>query len=410
VAAAASNEGRGDVRSRLRDIEEVIGPRLGQPDAMELLGEVLERVRSMLAADTAAVLLLDEPTGHLVATAAQGIEEEVYQGARVPLGRGFAGRIAAGRRPVVIDDIADADVVNPVLRENGVRSLVGVPLLAAGRLVGVLHVGSVEKRRFGAADVELLEATGERVAEVVQASLLELERSGSAVLQRSLLPPTLPEVPGLEAAFRYIAGAGGRVGGDWYDLFVLPSGAVCVTVGDVVGQGLRAAAVMGRVRTALRVQCFASGGDPAAALDMVDRTLRHFEPGELATAIVGVTEPPFDRLDLAVAGHPAPVLAGPDGTCRYLDLEIGPPLGVAPTRDRKRSSVEVPAGAVAVFYTDGLVERRRESLTGRIERLCEVVKASDPEDVCGAVMGRMVGLDQPSDDVAMLVLRRSAPG
>src|SRR5262245_63479736 len=133
----------------------------------------------MLAADTAAVLLLDEPTGHLVATVAQGIEEEVYQGARVPLGRGFAGRIAAGRRPVVIDDIADADVVNPVLRENGIRSLVGVPLAAGGRLVGVLHVGSVDKRRFGPGDVELLEAAGERVAEVVQASLLELERSAS---------------------------------------------------------------------------------------------------------------------------------------------------------------------------------------------------------------------------------------
>lgn len=400
-----------DASGRLREIEEVIGPRLAQPDAGDLLGDVLERVRRMFDADTAAVLLLDEPTGHLVATAAQGIEEEVYQGARVPLGRGFAGRIAAGPRPVIIEDIADADVVNPVLRENGVRSLVGVPLLAGGRLVGVLHVGSVRKRRFGQADVELLEQAGEQVAQAVQTSLLELERSGSAMLQRSLLPPALPEVAGLEAAFRYIAGAGGRVGGDWYDMFVLPSGAVCVSVGDVVGRGLRAATVMGRLRTSLRVQCFATQGDPGAALDLVDRTLRHFEPGELATAIVGVMEPPFDRVRLAVAGHPAPVLAAPDGTCRYLELAIGPPLGVEPPRPREHSWVDIPLGAVVVFYTDGLVERRDQDLMARIGRLCDVVTAAAPEVVCGAVMGRMIGLDQPSDDVAMLVIRRvPAPG
>jgi serine phosphatase RsbU (regulator of sigma subunit) len=342
-----------------------------------------------------------------VATAARGIEEEVYQGARVPLGRGFAGRIAAGRRPVVIDDIGDADVVNPVLRVNGVRSLLGVPLLVDDRLVGVLHVGSVRKRRFGESDILLLQGAGDRVAQVVQASLAALERTASAMLQRSLLPPALPEVPGLDAAFRYIAGAGGRVGGDWYDLFVLPSGSVCLTVGDVVGRGLGAAAVMGRVRTALRTQCFATDGDPAAALDVVDRTLRHFERGELATAIVGVTEPPFDRLRLAVAGHPAPVVAAPDGTCGYADLPIGPPLGVEPMRPRQAHSIDVPPGAVAVFYTDGLVERRHESLTDRIARLCDVVTAANPEEVCGAVMGRMIGLDAPTDDVALLVLRRT---
>jgi serine phosphatase RsbU (regulator of sigma subunit) len=402
------NLGR-DPSAGLRDIEEVVGPRLAQPDAEQLLGDVLERVRRMLAADTVAVLLLDGPTGDLVATAARGIEEEVYQGARVPLGRGFAGRIAADRRPVVIGDIAEADVVNPVLRVNGVTSLAGVPLLAGEHVVGVLHVGSRQKDRFTASDVELLSRAGEQVSHVVQASLLEVERSASAVLQRSLLPGALPDVPGLEVAFRYIAGAGGQVGGDWYDMFVLPSGSVCVTVGDVVGRGLGAATVMGRVRTCLRVQCLAGEGNPSATLDAVDRTMRHFEPGELATAIVGMTAPPFDRLDLALAGHPAPVVALPDDTCRYVDLPVGPPLGVAPVRPREHRGVDIPPGAVTVLYTDGLVERRDESLPARIERLCDVVRASHPDEVCGAVMGRMIGHDAPSDDVAVLVLRRTPP-
>jgi serine phosphatase RsbU (regulator of sigma subunit) len=386
----------------------VRGPRVEPPDVEEVLGELLDHVRDLLEADTAAVLLLDEPTGHLVATAARGLEAEVYQGARVPLGRGFAGRVAASRRPVVIEDIAEADVVNPVLREHGIRSLLGVPLLAGARLVGVLHVGSVRKRGFAVADIELLETAAQRVALAVQSLILDSERRASALLQRSLLPPALPEVAGLEAAFRYIAGSGGAVGGDWYDMFVLPSGAVCVTVGDVVGHGLRAATVMGRVRTSLRIQAFATGGDPAATLDMVDRVIRHFEPGELATAVAAVTEPPFDRLQVAVAGHPAPVLAEPEGGCRYVELSVGPPLGVEPPRPRQPSEVDLAAGSVAVFYTDGLVERRHEDLQCRIERLCAAVRAGPPEVVCGAIMGRMVGLDRPTDDVALLVLRRLA--
>jgi serine phosphatase RsbU (regulator of sigma subunit) len=391
----------------LREIAAVTTARVGQLPVEELLGELLARVRALMRADTAAVLLLDEPTGHLVATAAHGIEEEVYQGARVPLGRGFAGRIAASQRPVVIDDIADADVVNPLLRANGVRSLVGVPLVASGRLLGVLHVGSVPRRRFRDAEIKLLEAAGERLAQAVQASLLEAEHNASVLLQRSLLPPALPEVPGLDAAFRYIAGSYGRVGGDWYDLFQLPSGAVCVSVGDVVGKGLPAAAVMGRLRNAVRGQCFATGGDPAGALDMVDRTLRHFEPGEMATSVLGVLDPPYDRVRLAAAGHPAPILAVPGRTSRYLDLAVGPPLGIASPRPRAATSIELPEGATLAVYTDGLVERRHESLTARIEQLVGAVTADPPEDVCGAVMARMIGLDPAPDDVALLVVRRS---
>jgi signal transduction histidine kinase len=129
-----------------------------------LLATILLRTREALAVDTCAVLLLDEETQELVARAAVGIEEEVEQGVRIPVGRGFAGRVAADRRAVVLDDVDHADVLNPLLREKGIKSLLGVPLIAAGRVLGVLHVGSLVPRIFDAGDVELLQLAADRAA------------------------------------------------------------------------------------------------------------------------------------------------------------------------------------------------------------------------------------------------------
>jgi phosphoserine phosphatase RsbU/P len=252
---------------RLRDIASVTDAGLAHLGIEELLVELVDRVRDVLEADTAAVLLLEKSSGQLVATAARGLEEEVYQGVRIPLGRGFAGRVAATRQPVAIDDIDNAEVLNPILREWGLRSLLGVPLLAGGQLLGVLHVGTVTQRRFTGADVELLQMVADRVALAAQAHLTDGERKAAAVLRRSLLPRRLAEVGGLESAFRYIPGEG-DVGGDWFDLFALPSGWACITVGDVAGRGLQAAVVMDRIRGAVRSYALADGHDAARIVDL----------------------------------------------------------------------------------------------------------------------------------------------
>jgi signal transduction histidine kinase len=118
------------------------------------------------------VLLLEEATAELVATAAVGIEEEVEQGVRIPLGRGFAGRIAARREPVFLPDVDHADVLNPILREKGIKSLLGVPLVLAGETLGVLHVGSLTPRAFTRADTELLQLVADRVAIAVERARL----------------------------------------------------------------------------------------------------------------------------------------------------------------------------------------------------------------------------------------------
>jgi signal transduction histidine kinase len=114
------------------------------------------------------VLLLDERADELVARAAVGIEEEVEQGVRIPLGRGFAGRVAAFQKPIILDDVDRADIFNPILREKGIKSMLGVPLLVNGKAIGVLHVGTLVKRRFGENDCELLQLVAERVALAIE--------------------------------------------------------------------------------------------------------------------------------------------------------------------------------------------------------------------------------------------------
>ncbi|HEY6960927.1 MAG TPA: GAF domain-containing protein [Gaiellaceae bacterium] len=165
-------------RRRMLDIQAVTDAALAFLEVDELLETLLPRVRDILGADTCAVLLKDPATNELVARSAVGIEEEVEQGVRIPIGGGFAGRIAAERRPVILDDVDHAHVLNPILREKGIKSMLGVPLIAAGEAIGVLHVGTLRHRRFTRSDVELLQLGADRAAIAIEhARLFEAERA-----------------------------------------------------------------------------------------------------------------------------------------------------------------------------------------------------------------------------------------
>jgi K+-sensing histidine kinase KdpD len=155
-------------RTRLEHVQAVVDAALANLELDDLLDVLMPRIREILLADTCAVLLLDEERAELVARAAVGIEEEVEQGVRIPLGRGFAGRVAAERRPVVLENVDEADIYNPILREKGIKSLLGVPLLIESRVVGVLHVGTLTPRRFDDKDVELLQLVAARAALAIE--------------------------------------------------------------------------------------------------------------------------------------------------------------------------------------------------------------------------------------------------
>ena len=161
---ARAYEAEHSTRRRLEDLQAVTDAALAHLELDELLGVLLPRIRDILHTDTCAVLLLDDDRTELVARAALGIEEEVEQGVRIPLGRGFAGRVAATAQPVILDDVDHADVMNPILREKGIKSMLGVPLIVRGDVIGVLHVGTLTPRKFNRDDVELLGLVAERVA------------------------------------------------------------------------------------------------------------------------------------------------------------------------------------------------------------------------------------------------------
>jgi PAS domain S-box-containing protein len=154
-----------DQRLSLESVTEEALSHLGLED---LLHALLARIVDALSVDTVVVLLLDEAENVLVARASRGLEEEVERGIRIPLGRGFAGRIATERRPIVLEDVDHSDVLNPILHEKGIRSLLGVPLIVQGRVIGVLHVGSLTPRVFPEADVQFLQIVADRVALAIE--------------------------------------------------------------------------------------------------------------------------------------------------------------------------------------------------------------------------------------------------
>jgi putative methionine-R-sulfoxide reductase with GAF domain len=391
---------------RLRRIESVTDAALTHLTVEDLLVELLERVQELLDVDTAAVLLLDPSSEYLVATAAKGIEAEVRQGVRIPLGKGFAGQIAASKQPVLLERVDHTNVLNPILRERGIRSLLGVPLLSSGEVIGVLHVGTLGTRRFTGDDVTLLQIVADRVGFAIQSRRVVVERAAASLLQRSLLPTRLPVVRGLEIAARYVSAEYGGVGGDWYDVFVLPSGQVCIVIGDVVGRGLAAAEVMGRLRTALRAHALSSH-DPAEVLTRLDQQVQHFDsPKMVATVQMAMVEPSLERMQLSSAGHLPPVLVCPDQPAALVDVHGDHPVGVCSELRRRVTTVDMPPGAMICFYTDGLVERRGVVIDVGLEHLCAAVTAAPAELVLTNVMSQLIGDNPPDDDIAVLALWR----
>ncbi|HEY1917209.1 MAG TPA: GAF domain-containing SpoIIE family protein phosphatase [Streptosporangiaceae bacterium] len=396
--------GRASAQARLRDIQSLIDAELSLLSDHDFLTELLVRLRDILGADTAAVLLLDSPAGHLVATAAAGLEEEVRQGVRIPVGQGFAGRIAAERTPVVLDRVDRTTVFNPILLDKGIRSLAGVPLIAHGRVLGVMHVGSLTGQRFTRDDVELLQLAGSRAAITLQSMMARDERIAAMALQRSFVPTALPHLAGAEMAARYVPGHG-VVGGDWYDVFTLPSGEVGLVIGDIAGSGLAAAVLMGRMRSALRayaLQC----PDPGEVLARLDRKVQHFEPGAMGTVLYAILPPALDQVRMASAGHLPPVLAVPGQAATLVPIRHELMIGVIPTGPRTVTSLDLPPGASLCLYTDGIVERPGQVIDESLERLRQLVTAQPPEAGCAAVMSALVG-DRPArDDIALLMFRR----
>jgi anti-sigma regulatory factor (Ser/Thr protein kinase) len=221
--------------------------------------------------------------------------------------------------------------------------------------------------------------------------------------------PRLPELPAVSVAGRYLPAAAARLGGDWYDAFQLPDGRLGLAIGDVVGRGFHAAAIMGQLRSGLRAYAL-DGTAPGAVLERLSNLLRQLESGRTATLVYIVLDAHGGWLRVAAAGHPPPLVKPTDGEPWFLELPGSVPLGAARHARYDDSEVELDPGDAIVLYTDGLVERPGESLDHGLARLVETVgdDYDDLEHLGDALMDALLP-EGPGDDDAALLMARALP-
>lgn len=319
----------------------------------------------------------------------------------------------------LLDAALPGDVQARAAVELGVHSMIAVPLSARGLVLGLLVVSRAgDRAAFDGDDLALAMELGSRAGiSLDNARLYAREREDALMLQRSLLPQQMPAPPGgVHVAYRYVPGSSGtEVGGDWFDVIHLAGGRVAFVVGDVTGHGLRAAATMGRLRTAVRTL---AGLDlrPDELLSRVNDLADDLSPSGpedplMATCVYAVYDPSTRRCTLAKAGHVPPLLltSSPgESTCwraEPLELPSGAPLGVGGVAFQCME-LEVEEGAVLVLYTDGLIETRGEDITEGLARLSGKLSSTECalslEELCDDVIAE-VGHEEEADDVALLM-------
>jgi serine phosphatase RsbU (regulator of sigma subunit) len=231
------------------------------------------------------------------------------------------------------------------------------------------------------------------------------QRSAADLLQRSLLPTRLPEVPGVALAARTVPGSEDQhVGGDWYDVLALPSGEVALVVGDVVGHDLPAAALMGQIRNALRAYAL-EDPSPTTILGRVNRAACLLDASEMTTCICLVLDPATMSVRWASAGHPPPLVLSAAGRGRLLGGEPGPPLGVDPDARYFMHETRLRPGQTVLLYTDGLIERRGATIDDGLSALQNVVVPQrSAQEMCDQVIGALPYDTGRRDDVTCLLL------
>jgi len=290
-------------------------------------------------------------------------------------------------------------------------SLYADRLVVGGRSAGAAAVVLPLERALGDDDRAVIRAHADQAAEALaRIAQRRIERETATVLQRSLLPARLPQTDGIAVAARYRAGGDGvEVGGDWYDVVRRMDGIVHLTVGDVAGQGIPAATLMGQLRTAFAAYAF----DHTSPSEIVRRVGRHVRGSQMVTMVCVTFDPLTQELTYATAGHPPPLLVDADsGVILRLDEQGQPPLGWDSHAEVGDHRVELAGQATLVLYTDGLVERRDRAIDDGIDRLGALVTASENDSPAAAadhVVTSVVGPDSEDDAALLLVRLQAAP-
>ncbi|WP_369198276.1 ATP-binding SpoIIE family protein phosphatase [Streptomyces djakartensis] len=287
-----------------------------------------------------------------------------------------------------------------------VRSYLAVPVISRGTVLGGFFFGHAEPGVFTQRHERLVTGVASQTAVALQnAQSYRQEREAAMALQRHLLP-RLPRVDGIVTTSRYLPAARSRgAGGDWVDLIPLRDGEVALVVGDVMGKGVKAAAVMGQIRTACRAYA-QLGLTPCEVLEQLSILVDDIAPGSIVTCVYALLDRDRGLLRAAVAGHLPPALRDPHGGVRFLDEQVGPPLGVG-RRQYAQTEARVESGARLLLYTDGLVERRGRSIDDGLRQLGELLAGpvGEVEADCDSWLEALAD-GQHDDDIAMLYLYR----
>jgi len=401
-----------DFTSTLADLAAVVATE-------QTLGDILERVTDIattaLANCSGASVTLVEGGRPVTAVSTDDLALELdltqYEADLGPC-------LRALRRGTVVRS-SDTDERWPAFREaarrQGIHSSLSVPLAVGDLTVGALNLyskvvdGLASDSDQGTAALLAEQA----VAAVATAQAFEAERTLALTLQRSLLSDRLPEIAGYQLAVRYLPGsARAEVGGDWYDAFGRDDGSVALVIGDVAGHGIKAATVMGQLRTGLRAYAL-EGQDPASCLTLLTRLLEASGGGDdppLATACLVLVDPVTGMCRVASAGHLPPAVRDADGTVRFIHGYGGPPLGIDPGEHVAEDFDQLDPGAALVLFTDGLVEDRHRSLDDGLTQLVTTLTQATgtADELCDRVVNELLDSRHQQDDIAVLVLLRLA--
>ena len=288
-------------------------------------------------------------------------------------------------------------------------AFVALPLAARGTVLGALGLSFEGDHPFSPEERELLLTVARQCGQALErARLYEREHEIAVAVQRSLLPKDVAVSEQVGVAARYLpASPGLEIGGDWYDVVRLGPGEVVVSIGDVVGHGLKAAATMGQLRNAARAYALERSA-PAEIVARLNTFVTRFPDGEFSTLFVGRLDLDRHVLEYTNAGHPPPLLRSPEGQTTWLDDARTFPIGVEAGVPCPTATVELEPDATLFLYTDGLVERRTRSLEEGLALLQEVIEkgADDPEELVEEVIAQIVEDGaRHSDDIAMMTFR-----
>ncbi|MFF4319891.1 SpoIIE family protein phosphatase [Streptomyces sp. NPDC001568] len=399
-----------DLRQTAREIVDLLVPQLADSADVQILEAVLDPDES--AASTRGVLrrlaaTFPDPT----APTAKLAPGQTFQ---VPAGtvyervvtEGVPMALFASDIPALITDPRAQDLRDYLATLGSARM---VPLVARGTVLGAVAVTRVREREpFDEQDGVLIDELVARAAlNIDNARMYTTQRQAARTLQRSLTNSALPEVPGLELTGRYLPASDHDVGGDWFDVIQLPRGRTGLVIGDVMGHGIHAAAVMGQLRTAVRTLA-REDVPPVRLLRSLDAVVADLGEDEMATCVYAVHDPATGGCVIARAGHPPPAVVAADGTVTFLDGPAGTPLGTG-WQDFRTEEVPLPPGSLLVLYTDGLIEARDRDLDEGMERLGRALRqAAQPlEELCEGILTQLLP-SAPQDDVAVLLARTRA--